>query len=418
MKSTVAKMGASFLAGALIVGGGAYAATQSNNQVNACINKSTRVMTLAPASGKCPSGTSSLSWNIEGPQGPQGPQGIQGIQGIQGPAGDKGAAGATGSASATSALAINVSALAEKLLPSVVSISVKTATGSGTGSGSIFQSGTSLSYVLTNNHVITGATKVTVELEDGSEVDGQVVGFDTAYDLAVVLIKQGNLPTVTFGDSSKMRIGEPVVAIGSPLGLSGTVTSGIISALHRPVTTGGTGSEAYIDALQTDTAINPGNSGGPLVNAASEVIGVNSAIATLSTTTSSGGSIGLGFSIPINQAKRIANEIINSATISNATVITKGTSTRPLLGVTFDTTYTGIGAKIGSVTSGGAADLAGISAGNIIKSVDGTLVKDNVETIVRIRSHAPGERAVLVVEVSGTNKTFNVTLGSAPSNNG
>ena len=250
------------------------------------------------------------------------------------------------------------------------------------------------------------------------EIDGQVVGFDTAYDLAVVLIKQGNLPTVTFGDSSKMRIGEPVVAIGSPLGLSGTVTSGIISALHRPVTTGGTGSEAYIDALQTDTAINPGNSGGPLVNAASEVIGVNSAIATLSTTTSSGGSIGLGFSIPINQAKRIANEIINSATISNATVITKGTSTRPLLGVTFDTTYTGIGAKIGSVTSGGAADLAGITAGNIIKSVDGTLVKDNVETIVRIRSHAPGERAVLVVEVSGTNKTFNVTLGSAPSNNG
>jgi len=305
------------------------------------------------------------------------------------------------------------------LLPSVVSIAITTRTGSATGSGSIFKSSSSSSFILTNNHVISGATKVTVELEDGTELDGQVVGFDIAYDLAVVLVNQGNLPVATFGDSAKVIIGEPVVAIGSPLGLSGTVTSGIISSLDRPVTTGGTGSEAYINALQTDAAVNPGNSGGPLVNAQGLIVGVNSAIASLGSSTSTSGSIGLGFAIPINQAKRISNEIISSAKIAGGKVTLTGVSARPLLGVTFDTSFAGPGAKIFSLTAGGGAEVAGIPVNSIIRSIDGKSTKDNIEAIVRIRSYDPGSSVKVTVDLpnSGGSRIFTVTLGSAPSNN-
>ncbi|OIQ80588.1 putative serine protease HtrA [mine drainage metagenome] len=399
--SPAIKMGASFAAGLVLAGTGAYAVSSlTSNQVGACVSKATRVMTLAPSTGTCPKGSTLVLWNKTGPRG---------LTGAQGPKGDVGAAGSIVNA-VTGSTSLSVPAIAAKLLPAVVSVSVDSANGTSTGSGSIIRSQANLSYILTNNHVIaealTGGT-ITVEFEDGSTIPGTVVGHDNAYDLAVVKVLKGNLPTVTLGDSSSIAIGDSVVAVGSPLGLSGTVTSGIISALNRPVTTtGGSGIEAYIDALQTDAAVNPGNSGGPLVDSQGQVIGVNSAIATLSSGASQSGSIGLGFAIPINQAKRVSDEIIST-----------GVSTRPLLGVAFDTIYSGIGAKIAAVTAGGAAANAGIPVGSLIRSVDGHVVHDSIEAIVRIRSHAPGDTLSMKIDLpSGASQTFTVILGSAPSN--
>jgi len=394
------KMGAAFAAGLIFAGSGAYAVNSlTKNEVGACVNKTTRIMTLAPSSGRCAKGSDLVVWNKVGPQGRVGPQG---------PKGDTGASSPTTSTSPGSdRLAISV--IAAKLLPAVVSVSVKTAIGMSTGSGSIIRSDANSSYILTNNHVIVDALTggvMTIEFEDSSTMPGTIVGHDSAYDLAVVKVQKGNLPTVTLGDSSKVMIGDPVIAVGSPLGLSGTVTSGIISALNRPVTTGGVGSEAYIDALQTDAAVNPGNSGGPLVDAQARVIGVNSAIATLSAGTTQAGSIGLGFAIPVNQAKRVSDEIIRT-----------GTSTRPVLGVTFDTTYTEPGAKISTLSVGGSAQVAGIPVGSIIRSIDGHVIHNAVEAIVRVRSYAPGDVVNIAVDLpTGGNQTFAVALGSAPSN--
>ena len=201
-------------------------------------------------------------------------------------------------------------------------------------------------------------------------------------------------------------LGDPVVAIGSPLGLASTVTSGIISALNRPVTTGSYGAESYVNAIQTDAAINPGNSGGALLDGNGKIVGINSAIASLgSSFGGQSGSIGLGFSIPINEAKRIIDELIST-----------GKSTRPVLGVFFDTTYTGNGAKIARLSAGEGADKAGIPVGSIIKSIDGTRITDQVAAIVKIRSYAPGAKVTVVVDLpSGGSKSFNVTLGSAAS---
>jgi putative serine protease PepD len=200
-------------------------------------------------------------------------------------------------------------------------------------------------------------------------------------------------------------VGDAVVAIGSPLGLASTVTSGIVSALNRPVTTGTTGAESYVDAIQTDAAINPGNSGGALLDSSGRIIGVNSAIASLSSDGTSG-NIGLGFSIPFNEAKRVVDELIAT-----------GKSTRPVLGIFFDTTYTGTGAKILKLSPGEGAETAGIPAGSIIRSIDGVKIADQVGAIVRIRSYAPGTTVTVVVDLpTGGQKSFKVLLGSAPSN--
>jgi putative serine protease PepD len=210
------------------------------------------------------------------------------------------------------------------------------------------------------------------------------------------------------GDSSKVVIGDLSIAVGSPLGLSGTVTSGIISALNRPVTTGNTTStESYIDAIQTDAAINPGNSGGPLVNGQGQMVGVNSAIASLAESAASqAGSIGLGFSIPVNQAMRVAREIIET-----------GKSTRPLMGVNIDPTFTGVGGKIIGLTTGGAADKAGIPVNSVIRAIDGFVINSDVEAIVRIRSYAPNATVNVLVDLpTGGQQTFTVKLGSALSN--
>ena len=302
---------------------------------------------------------------------------------------------------------MNTKAIASLVTPSVVSISVTTATGGGTGSGSIYKSSATSSYIITNNHVVntSGATAtIKVELSNGDQYPATIVGQDSGYDIAVLKIQMGNLPAVTIGDSTKVSVGDPVLAIGSPLGLASTVTSGIVSALNRPVSTGTVDAQSYVDAIQTDAAINPGNSGGALIDAQGRIIGVNSAIATLSSGSTSG-SIGLGFSIPINEAKRVIDEIIAT-----------GKSTRPVLGVFFDTTFTGEGAKIGKLSPGEGAEKAGVPVGAIIRSIDGVKIPNTDTAIVRIRSYAPGAVVTIVVDLpTGGSKTFKVTLGSAPS---
>jgi putative serine protease PepD len=392
------KIAAAFLAGILLAGGGAYAVDANNQKVNACVNNTTRVITLAPTKGPCAKGTKALSWNMRGPQGAPGLPGLPGI-------------------SADISAVISVAGIAARLIPSVVSISAKSSTGTSTGTGFITKTDSSVSYIVTNNHVVTGATSLQVEFEDGTRVVAQVVGADVAYDLAVLLIEVGNLPVVEIGDSSNIKVGQPVIAIGSPLALSSTVTKGIISAIERPVTTGSGNTSSFIDALQTDAAINPGNSGGPLVDASAKVIGINSAIATFASTSGVGGSIGIGFAIPVNQASRIANEIITTAVISNGKVLTRGTSTRPLLGITTDPNYEGVGARIAGVSAGGAAATAGIPVNGIIRSIEGKVIKSSLAATIRIRSFAPGQTISITVDMpDGSTRTFSVTLASAPSN--
>ena len=303
-----------------------------------------------------------------------------------------------------------------KVSPSVVTVNLLDETGNGdTGSGSIIKSDATGSYVVTNNHVIDGVTvagnsfALSIDLNDGSHIPATLVGRDISYDLAVLHVNTPNLPVIPIGDSATMSIGDPVIAFGSPLGLTGTVTAGIVSALNRPVTTQSTNSktQSYVDAIQTDAAINPGNSGGPLTDSQGRMIGINSAIAS-NASTSSAGSIGLGFSIPVNEAERTINEIINTPT---------HISTRPVLGVYFDQSFTGIGAKVLQLISGGAAEKAGMVVGSVITNIGGIRVPDAETAIIRIRSYSPGSTVSLTATLpSGGSKVFSVTLGSAPSN--
>jgi S1-C subfamily serine protease len=374
-----------FVAGIAIAGGGAYAVTSNSPKISACVDNRTKVMYLTEKT-KCPVGRTLVSWNVAGPAGPAGAPGKD---------------GATQDNSGN----LSVKDIAKRVLPTVVSISVTSTSGDGTGSGSVIQSDSSKSFIVTNNHVIddaVGGGKVTVELQDGTEIDATIKGRDIAYDIAVLQVNRGNLPTIEIGDSSKVIIGDLSIAFGSPLGLSGTVTSGIVSSLNRPVIAGSASRASYIDAIQTDAAINPGNSGGPLVDGQGRIIGVNSAIAS---TGSNAGNIGLGFSIPINQAMRVINEIIAT-----------GKSTRPLLGVEFDPDYNGNG-KIFRLVPSGAAEKAGIPVNSIIKSIDGFIIKSDIDAVVRIRSNAPGSTVSITVQLpTGGTKTFSVTLGSAPAN--
>ena len=362
------KIFAGLLVGAVVVGGIANATTSEPAGIKVCVDKKSQAIFLAPSNG-CVTTRTALTLGAPG---------------------------------------IDVKSIAALVTPSVVSIKVISASFSGSGSGAIYKSDNTSSFIITNNHVIESAVitgTIVVELLNGDTVPAQIVGRDIAYDLAVLKIAKGNLPTVTVGNSSKISVGESVVAIGSPLGLASTVTSGIISALNRPVTTGSVGSESFVNAIQTDAAINPGNSGGALLDSRGRIIGVNSAIATLSSDGTSG-NIGLGFSIPINEAKRVIDELIAS-----------GISTKPVLGVAFDKSYVGIGAKILRLTPGEAAEKTGIPTGSIIKSIGGARVSDWVAATVKIRSYAPGSKVVVVVELSGGEQiSFNVTLGSQPSN--
>mgnify|MGYP006268110861 CR=1 FL=1 len=299
----------------------------------------------------------------------------------------------------------SIAKIASTVLPVVVSIEVTSIDAGGTGSGVIIASQSDLSYVLTNNHVVSGAgpnPNITVTFQNEKTVPATVVGRDPSYDLAVLKLRTGNLPVATLGNSSDVVVGDAAIAIGSPLGLSGTVTSGIISALNRPVTAGTSSDSSFINAIQTDAAINPGNSGGPLVNARGQVIGINSAIATLgSSLGGESGSIGLGFAIPINEARRVANELIRT-----------GTSTHPVVGISVDMRYTGVGAKVSEITPGGPAENSDLKPGDVITAIDGEKVNDGTELIVKIRSRNAGDKVVLS-RLNGSDVT--VTLGSRRS---
>jgi putative serine protease PepD len=302
--------------------------------------------------------------------------------------------------------AMDAKTISSLVTPSVVSIAVTATAGNGTGSGWVYKSNSTSSFIVTNNHVIEtaaiSATKtITVELTNGNTYPAKIIGRDANYDLAVLQIQIGNLPPLLLADSSKVSVGDDVLAIGSPLRLASTVTSGIVSALNRPVSVGDTDVQSYVNAIQTDAAINPGNSGGALVDTQGRIIGVNSAIISLSS-----GNIGLGFAIPINEAKRITDEIIAT-----------GKSTRPVLGVRqFDERYTGPGAKILTLSAGDPAEKAGIPVGAVIRAIDGVRIADIESAIVKIRSYAPGASVSVLVDMpTGGQRTFKIILGSTPS---
>jgi len=295
----------------------------------------------------------------------------------------------------------SIAAIVKEVLPTVVSILAEGKTEAGSGSGFVFRSD---GYILTNNHVVDlvkNGGSLSVVLTDGTKIKGEVVGTNPAYDLAVVRVNKTNLPAATLGNSDALRVGDPAIAIGAPLGLAGTVTSGIISALNRPVTTGNTSTASFIDAIQTDAAINPGNSGGPLLNAAGQVIGINSAIASMANGSETG-SIGLGFAIPVNSAKRIAEEIIAT-----------GTSQTPVIGVSLDMNYAGPGAKVIKITGGGPADVAGLKLSDLITKIDGRVIDDATELVVAIRENAPGDQIKVTYKRQGSTNTATITLGSA-----
>lgn len=308
-----------------------------------------------------------------------------------------------------------VASIAAEVLPSVVLVEVRGADGEGTGSGFVLQSD---GYLLTNAHVATAEVgsgrTITVVFSDGSQTEAELVGVTTDYDLAVLKVDRTGLTPLTLGDSDQVVVGDPVVAIGAPLGLQGTVTTGIVSAMNRPVTAGDTTAPAFINAIQTDAAINPGNSGGPLVNAAGEVIGINSAIAQPPGTSLSGtgGSIGLGFAIPANQARHTAEQLIET-----------GTATYPIIGVLIDSRYTGEGVQVATetvdgeppVVPDGPADRAGIAPGDVILAIDGRPVTQPDELIVAIRAKQAGDTVVLTVRSGGQENEVRVVLSESTS---
>ncbi|WP_072689782.1 S1C family serine protease [Rhodococcus marinonascens] len=310
---------------------------------------------------------------------------------------------------AANAPAGSVQAVANKVVPSVVQIEVATAGGSGgEGSGIVLSSD---GLILTNNHVAGAATQggdLTVAFPDGSTSGAKLVGADPVSDLAVIKVDgKTDLTPIELGTSANIQVGQQVVAVGSPLGLAGTVTQGIISAIDRPVSTNGeSGNQnTVIDAVQTDAAINPGNSGGPLVNMDGQLIGVNTAIATIGgAVDEQSGSIGLGFAIPVDQARRIADELVKT-----------GTATQAVIGIQVPSRDAANGATVVDVTSGGPAEGAGIPVGSIITKVDDRIINSGDALIAAIRSHSPGDNvSITYTDGDGSNsQTVDVTLGTA-----
>jgi putative serine protease PepD len=294
---------------------------------------------------------------------------------------------------------VNVARVADTVLPSVVQIQVRSGAGGATGSGFVLdESG----HVVTNNHVVDTAAddgSVAVVLPDGTKRQAEVVGSSPAYDLAVVKIDPADLVPARLGASRVLRVGQTVVAFGSPLGLASTVTSGIVSALDRPVTAGGSGEAAFINAIQTDAAINPGNSGGPLADLRGRVVGVNSAIATVGGSVGGeAGNIGVGFAIPIDQVRLTAEQIIRT-----------GKAVYPVIGAKVESSE-GQPAVITEVTPGSPAESAGLRTGDVVRVIDGESVADGIELIVTIRSHRPGDTLEVGYLRDGERRTTEVTL--------
>lgn len=340
---------------------------------------------------------------------------------------------ATGSANVAPAATGSVEQVAAAVLPSVVSVlasdSSDATDSSGEGSGVVLSAD---GLILTNNHVIDGATSLEVQFNDGSTATATVVGADSTDDLAVIKAQSvSGLTPATLGTSADLQVGQGVVAVGSPLGLSATVTSGIVSALNRPVATSDAQQQdpqqqqlpsrgqsrtqtpatqaTVINAIQTDAAINPGNSGGALVDLNGKVIGINSAIASLSSDSSGqSGSIGVGFAIPIDQAKRISDEIIASGTATHA-VLGASVGDATLDGNPLVTT----GATVSALTAGGAATTAGLQVGDVITKVGALKIESADALVAAIRSSTPNAAVDLTYTRSGASNTVSITLGSS-----
>jgi putative serine protease PepD len=322
----------------------------------------------------------------------------------------------------------NWGAVASAVEPSVVSVQVRAGNSGGEGSGVVLDSE---GRILTNNHVVsegTGNAQIRVVLSDGRGYPATIVGTDPATDLAVIKLSTvpSGLKPATLGDSAAVKIGDPVMAAGNPLGLSDTVTTGIVSALNRPVSTrdqgggrnpfgfGGQTSEPVVtNAIQTDAAINPGNSGGALVDAGGRVIGITSSIASLSNGSGQAGNIGLGFAIPINEAKQIADQLVKTGKVQHA-----------YLGVSLqDDEVTLDGAQreaaiIKSVSSGQAADKAGLKTGDAVIAINGQRVDGTDSLVGSIRAVAPGTKVTLTVVRDGKQQDVPVTLGTRPASAG
>jgi putative serine protease PepD len=325
------------------------------------------------------------------------------------------------------ASAPNWAVTAGAVSPSVVAISVTSGQGSGQGSGVIFDT---QGHVLTNNHVVTGAgtgAKITVTLNDRRTYDATIVGTDPSTDLAVIKLTNApkDLRAIALGDANAIKVGDQVMAVGNPLGLAGTVTTGIVSALNRPVSTSDqqqtdpnqqqTASEPVVtNAIQTSAAINPGNSGGALVNAGGQLIGINSAIASLGSSgaSSQSGNIGIGFAIPVNEARSIAEQLIST-----------GKATHPYLGVASKDDVVADGsakraaAVLSNVVSGTPADKAGLQAGDAIVAVDGNSIDGSLSLVAQVRQHAVGDKVTLKVVRNGVGRDVNVTLVAKPTTN-
>jgi putative serine protease PepD len=317
----------------------------------------------------------------------------------------------------TSAPTQPLARVAAAVQPSVVSIKVSGSGESGEGSGVILRSD---GHILTNNHVAAVAANggtIQVRFSDGKTASASIVGRDPSTDLAVIKADGvSGLVPATLGSSADLHVGDTVLALGSPLGLEGSVSSGIVSALHRTVDLGGesqgntpfggTSAPAAVvtDAIQTDAAINPGNSGGPLVDGSGRVVGINTAIASLGSaggTSGQSGNIGVGFSIPIDQAKTIADQLINGQKPSHAQ-----------LGISVSDATTG-GAQVGEVTPNGGAAKAGLQTGDVVTEVDGNPVADADALVAAVRSHKPGDTIAVVYARNGERRTAQVTLDSS-----
>jgi putative serine protease PepD len=307
----------------------------------------------------------------------------------------------------------SVANIAARTTPSVVTLRVEGGGGTGTGSGWVYDD---RGHIVTNNHVVASAAdggEITVVLANGQQVPATIVGRDGSYDLAVVKVDRTDLAPLTLGRSADVVVGDQVIAVGAPLGLDSTVTSGIVSALDRPVTPGEADDQSFINAIQTDAAINPGNSGGPLLDMQGRVIGVNSAIARAPGSEFSGqsGNIGVGFAIPSDQVATTVEQLI-----------TTGKAVHPIIGVFLDSTYDGEGVRIAdegpagqpAVAPDGPAAEAGLEAGDVVIAFEGRPVSEDGELVVLIRSRTVGEKVTLTILRGGAERDVTMVLeGSA-----
>lgn len=311
----------------------------------------------------------------------------------------------TGSAKAKSGTAVDWTAVAKEVSDSVVAIDVATSDGEAKGSGVVISD---KGYIATNNHVISGAQQIQVTLASGAVYSAKVVGTDTTTDLAVIKLDNppSDLKVAEFADSDNLAVGEAVMAIGNPLGYDDTATTGIVSALNRPVTVTDDDNNAIVtNAVQIDAAINPGNSGGPTFNAAGQVIGINSSIASTASSSGTAGSIGIGFAIPSNLVKRVTNEIIDNGSVKHVVLgITIKSSSVEADGVTRGC------AQVQAVTDGGPASKAGVKAGDSIVAFNGKAVNNNYSLLGYVRASAMGDKVKLTVVRGGNTMDFEVTL--------